>query len=243
MEIREPSMTGDILDSPEIKIGKYKDMLGDSKAVFILAANTREAGKDKKLRADSYGDVDEHGYMAGGHARTIAAAEIGQYFPDVKLVANSCDPEKDVSLAKVYAQELENLGIPKKQIELQETSASTLTELVEMIKIAKRNGWDGVSVLTNDYHVPRAHKMLNHIEELAQRFNVADEEFTEAWKYFDKGKKLQVQFLQAEEILPLRDLRYGAIIDAVRKSDLYKKRVEAEERGIQQIEDGTYGRK
>ena len=69
-----------------------------------------------------------------------------------------------------------------------------------------------------------------------------DEEFSLAFEYFGKGKKLQVRFLKAEEILPMRDKRYEKIIEAMRNSEAYKKSVEAEKRGIKRIREGTYGK-
>lgn len=41
----------------------------------------------------------------------------------------------------------------------------------------------------------------------------------------------------------MRDPRYAKIIEDVRNSEAYRKRVEAEKKGVQQIRDGTYGLK
>jgi|GEM_PF-3997562 len=230
---------------PEDKIEKYKDMLGGSEAIFILSADARGIGEEKneKYRPDSYSDVEDHGSMGGGHARVIAAAEVGQYFPDVKLVATSLAPKKSLSLARVYAKELGNLGIPEEQIRLEEKSTSTLTELVEMVKMAKANSWEGVAVLTSESHLERVREMMNKLGDLAGGLDLADKEFIDAWESFGKGKSLQVRFLSAEEILPMRDPRYADIIEKTKSTEIYKKTVAAEKRGVQQIKDGTYGKK
>jgi hypothetical protein len=228
----------------ELKIEKYKEMLSDAKAIFILSMSERETnvdGIDKKYRPDSYSDLDNKGFMGGGHANVIAAAELGHYFPDVKLIATSAPEKSEKSLAVIYAEELKKLGIPEEQIKLEEKSTNTLTEIIEMVKIAKNNNWESIAVLTNENQIERASEMFNHLLELANRLNLVDGEFSNAWEYFGKGEKLQVKFLSAEEILPMRDERYKKIIEAMRNSAAYKNRVEAEKIGAQQIREGTYG--
>src|SRR3989344_5384080 len=227
-----------------VKIEKYQELIGDARAIFILSASEREIniGDTKKYRPDAYSNLDNKGSIGGGHARVIATAELGKYFPDVKLVTTSAPEKTDESLARIYAKELESLEIPVEQIILEEKSTDTLTELIEMIKIARNNAWESVAVLTSEQHIERASEMLNHLEELAISLNKMDEEFSLAFEYFGKGKKLQVRFLKAEEILPMRDKRYEKIIEAMRNSEAYKKSVEAEKRGIKRIREGTYGK-
>lgn len=230
------------------KIEKYKEMIGDSKAIFVLDMGVRETNakgidEEKIYRPSSYSDIDIRGFMGSGHGIVIAAAEIAQYFPEIKLITTTCEKRegKIISTAKIYAKELKTLGIPEEQIELEEKSTNTITELIEMFKMAKKNGWQSVSILTTEVHIERVQAMLDHLEELAKKFCKDDKDFFEAWDYFEKGKKLQTHLLPSEEIMLSRNYRYQKIIEAVRNSDLYKKRVEAEKRGIKQIEDGTYG--
>ena len=233
------------LEAPESKIERYKEMIGDSQAIFVLSMSAREgiiSGR-KIYRPDSYSDLDNHGFMGGGHANVIAAAEIAQYFPEVKIVTTSYDKKDEPTLAETYAQELKKLGVSEKQIELEDESTNTLTELFEMVKKVKKNEWRNISIITGETHTGRVQAMLDSLEELAKKFSPSDKEFFEAWDAFDKGRKLHVRLLSAEEVLPLRDPRYAKIIETVRKSASYGERVEAEKRGVQQIKDGTYGKK
>ena len=153
---------------PEIgvKIEKYQELIGDARAIFILSASEREIniGDTKKYRPDAYSNLDNKGSIGGGHARVIATAELGKYFPDVKLVTTSAPEKTDESLARIYAKELESLEIPEEQIILEEKSTDTLTELIEMIKIARNNAWESVAVLTSEQHIERASEMLNHLK-------------------------------------------------------------------------------
>ena len=76
-------------EGAEEKIGKYREMIGNSSAVFLFSYGAREAGPESKIiRPDSYANLDIRGFMGGGHAVVIAAAEIGQYFPGIKLVTS-----------------------------------------------------------------------------------------------------------------------------------------------------------
>jgi len=225
------------------KIEKYKQLLGESKAVFILDSDIRETPQKDRHRPTSYKDTDAHGFLAGGHARVIAAAEIGKHFPEVKLITTSYyQPDKPIH-AEVYARELEQLSIPKNQIELEKKSTSTLTSLIEMVKLAKNHEWKEMSILTNDFHVPRTQEMYHQLKNLAESLNLVDEEFSKAWDYFKKEGGLKISFITAEEILPLRDHRYKAIIEKVKKTETYKKRVKSEEKGLKQLKEETYGKK
>lgn len=233
------------------KIEKYKEMIGESKAVFLFSYGVREAGfEGKTIRPDSYKDLDIRGFMGGGHAVTIAAAELGQYFPDTKLVTSVYIDAKSSSgnpvrhnLFQVYAEELEKLGTPKEQIELERKSTNTITELIEMVKLARIRGWIDVAVLANEVHVPRIQVMFDKLEELVRKIYPDDSQFFEDWGYFRSLGGLNMHFLESENILVERDGRYSKIVEAVRNSPQYKKRKEAEEAGIQDILNDTYGKK
>ncbi len=101
----------------------------------------------------------------------------------------------------------------------------------------------GQALPFKDKSIERVQKMYNSLGELAEGLELDDEEFKEAWKHFEEGKGLRITLLGAEYILPLRDSRYSNIVREVRKSDAYKKRVEAEKKGVSQIFMGTYGKK
>jgi hypothetical protein len=230
---------------PQSENRDYKEKLRDAQALFVLDCDIQKKGSGdfERWTSTSYTKKDAHGFLAGGHARVIAAAEIGKEFPDLKLVTTSYYKPEDPIHAEIYKKELERLGVPESQIEMEVKSRSTLAELVEMVKMAKTNGWNKVGVLTSDYHLERVQEMYNHLDTLAEKLNLNDEAFKEAWTFFKQNNALEVELLSAEEILPLRDPRYSKIIEAVRETDVYKQRVQAEKRGVQQIKDGTYGNK
>jgi len=251
MSEKEKSFLSDIPESEkqeetkEEKIEFYKKLLDGSEAVFCLDADIRDVKtKEGKTiyRPTAFTTKDAHGYLAGGHSRIIAAAELASYFPDLKIITTSWyQPDKPIH-AEVYAKELERMGVPKNQIEMEKKSRSTLESLVEFIKIGKKEGWKAASILTSEYHIPRTKAMVENLEWLAERFNLNDEEFKKALEEFKK-EPFKINYISPEEILPHRDKRYQKIIDEVKTLDAYKQRVEAEARGVEQIKNKTYGKK
>ncbi len=230
----------------------YREMLTGIRAVFIMAMSEREItlkhadGTQKTIfRPDTYSNLDNKGFMGGGHASCIAAAELWQFVPEVSLVTTSA-PEKDPtqSLAKIYADELMRNGVGRAAIQLEERSTNLLTELVEMVKIACRQNWKGVAVLTNENQLDRARAMMDNLGTLAERFGLNDKEFLEAWAHFAVNRSLETIYISAEEVLLTRDYQhYFPLVDTMRKSEAYKKRVESETRGAAMVRDGSYGQK
>lgn len=224
------------------KSERYRELLhGSPDAIFVLSGGIKvreRPGAEPRITTTAYSDDEKGGLIIGGKARVIAAAEVGPYFPEAKIVTTSAPPNDPESNAKVMAQELEHHGIPSEQIVLEEKSVNTLTEIKELVRMAAANGWKKVAVITSDYHVPRSQEILQRLE------TYADEEDTELVSAVEQMKsgKIEVSFVAAEEILPLRSEHYRTLIEKVHQSAEYRKRVEAEQRGLQQLRSGTYGK-
>ncbi len=233
-------------DSGVNKAEKYKELLGGAEAIFVLDADIREVRGDngqKNYRSTSHTSNDTHGYLAWGRERVLAAAEIGQFFPETKIVTTSRYQPDMPAHAEIYAGELETLGIPKTQIEKEEKSISTLTELIEMVKMAKRNKWNSLAIITSEYHIPRTEEMYRQLNNLARKSNLADEEFIDAREFFEQEGGLKLSFISAEEVLPYRGQGYKKFIEKIKGSGIYKERVAAEQEGLRQLQGGTYGAK
>jgi hypothetical protein len=85
-------------------------------------------------------------------------------------------------------------------------------------------GLNKIGILSNDWHLPRIKTMLDNLSELKEIFDLA-----------------KVEFLSAEKIC----LEYGKeawqeIIDKAYKSEALKKRIELEQKGVQDIKEGRY---
>lgn len=233
------------MESKDIKVtvAEERDIFekllgGVPQALYIESGGIKETKKPRKdnpYETTSYADETDSGLL-GGKARLIAASEIAKAFPQLHLVTSSKDNINAETHAKVMAYELEQrYGIDKSRISLEEKSTSTLTELVEMIKMSIRNGWSRVSVLTNDYHLARNYEMYDHIEQLADPNDV---EFKQSWPKFKDNVTLT--FIGAESILPFRYSRYSSLISNVEETESYKRRLEFEARGVKAIEERVY---
>ncbi|MDO8576469.1 MAG: ElyC/SanA/YdcF family protein [bacterium] len=204
----------------------------------IVEAPAREGG----YKSGSYADVDVRGLTSGGKGDVIAAAEAAKYFPDAMVVTDTRDRDESrgrPTHARIYAEEIERLGVPKERILLEEISTSTITELVELIKLSAVRNWKHVAVIVNDFHRARTEEMLARLPSLA---DPNDRDFTDALRQF-KARGGEIACVTAEEILLIRDPRYARLLDKVRNTEVYKARVRVEEQGIRDLREGTYRKK
>lgn len=215
---------------------KYSEMMGGIPDVlFVLSgAITHKGNRNYEYSSTSYADEDEHGIL-GGKARIIAAAELGKFFPEVTIVTTSRVEPDQPTHASVMAKELIAMDIPESQIVLEERSNSTRTEIIEMVKLAQANGWRKIVVLSSDYHLPRIQEMFSNLKNLS---NDEDETFNEklAWC---RGN-VEIHFMAAEDILPIRNGHYASLVHKAGMTEQYRKRVASEQEGIEQMRNGQY---
>jgi len=204
-------------------------------AIFILSGSIVKKKKTDRYKSTAYSDTDDHGLL-GGKARVIAAAEIGNHFQSSKLVTNSKTFKNgEPADAEVIAGELQRYGIPTERIIKQEKSDDTLEEIIELVKLAKEHDWKHIGVISSEFHIPRAQALYEHLH----NFVKDDAEAHEALD-FCKKNNTQVVFVTAENILPHRDKRYAALIDEVRQTEDYKRRVDSEQGGVEKILNDKY---
>ncbi len=207
-------------------------------AIIILSAgtihdpNSHGVGGFRSTRVD---ESDAFGTLFG-EARIVAAAELALYFENAKVVTTSARSPGEPTHALILREELADLSIPKERVVLEEKSGNTLTQIGECMKIVCDNGWTRVVMVTNEYQIPRAQAMYEHFEKLnvPEAMKKAVEEV--------KTRGVQVVFVGAERILPYRDKLFIDIIEKMKASAEYKKRLENEERGTKMVVSGEYGR-
>ena len=221
----------------------YRDILskefengGLPDAVFVLSGSI-EFHENQGFRSPSYASGDQNG-ITGSRARVIAASEIAKAFPEITIVTTSdSTPLDQPSDASVMKEELLERNVDSGQIELEEESTSTHTELLEMMKIAMERGWSKVALVTNDYHIPRAKLMFEKLETIPGGL-ISEEEFAAVKAFRESG--IQVEFISAEAIISNANHLYKTLIDKVHKGEGYKNRVEREQNGVRELEEGTY---
>jgi uncharacterized SAM-binding protein YcdF (DUF218 family) len=209
----------------------YEKMLGgfSPDAIIVLSGGVTQKG-DGTYRSTAYKD---DGF--GGKARVIAAAELAAAFPDSVIVTTS--KVGDENHAQIMKAELERLSIPEDRILTEERSTNTRTELEEMARMTVDYNWGNVVVITNDWHMPRTKEFFERLGSLPR----TDEETVTALQAM-KDANIQVSFVEAEDILPIRSSKYQPLIDAAKSTEDHLERVAAEERGIRALREGTYGK-
>lgn len=219
---------------------------GEPEAIFVLSGGiVKKKGKvhqaTDERQSGSYADTVDHGLISGGKARSLAAVEMAQVFPNAKIVTLS-RPEGQSSHAAVIAKEITNKGVSRERIIEREESYSTLTELFEIIKLIHQEKLNQTAVITNEYQIPRARLMLKKLAQLKDRKGLSNQPaFQEALTYYEAHKQeIKIVLVAAEQVLPYRDQRYGALIDKARKTDLWKQKLLAETKGINDLETGGY---
>ncbi len=251
--MKSPEFAGqqNIEYSESEKRQKYEEICeGVPDAIFVFGGTIVENKVTGKLESGGYDDVDHHGLMAGSKGRSIAAAELAQQFPDAKLVATSKIPTRgevpEQPLAKVTARELAEYGADAENIITYEESYSTMTELFGLIKMAVEHQWDNIVVVTNETQTERTRLQLENILSIKDN----NESYQKAWDEVGVENLLEdynnlnpkIVFVAAEEVLPIRDSRYDALIEKVRTTDMYKKRLASETKAEQDILSGNFGK-
>lgn len=221
------------------KLKRIMEIFHDEPDVIAtLSAGIKKVGE--QYHSPSYADTDPLGLLSGGKARMIATVEAHTYFPDAMFLTNSHTKGKaddEPTHAKVVARELVEYGIPEDHIVLQENSTNTITELIELVKVSVDNNWRIVSVISNEYQIPRIQEFINSLD----KFVGNDSAFATALKKF-KEEGYKINLVSAEDILSVRSPHYDTLIEKVKKTEAYEERVAAETKGTEQIKDGSYVR-
>jgi len=209
---------------------------------------------------------------AGGKARAIAGAELYKYFhvPVVTTSKNSEEQKGDTENNDpwvVYKDYLTRQGVPVEAIVSEKESTSTFEQVLNLVELAQDKGWSSMLIILNDHHLPRTKTFLEYLtnKELATtklRFLLAklpDEvkrkmgfrvvgqpddpsiDFYDS-SFFEKAARLKIFLGSAESILLKRDPRYAKVFEAVQKLPAFQKRLEAEARGLAQLQSGEYGK-
>lgn len=215
---------------------------GTPDAVFVLTGSLKFKEQLGRWESGTYGDRDENsGLVTGGKDRTIAAAEISKHFPDMTIVTMSRprDPEKP-TYAGVMAEELYRMHVPQENVVQETESTTTITEIKAIAKFVKQHGWRDILLLSSKYHLPRIQALLEHATDFSD--DAAEAELLRGFAERINSGKTRVQLVGSDDILMGRDEHYRRYFDRLYTDPEYRKKVEAEQRAVRQIEETrTYG--
>ncbi|MEK7613236.1 MAG: YdcF family protein [Patescibacteria group bacterium] len=180
--------------------------------------------KDGRWQTQDLDAPGDHSGVTLDRWRVIAGSYLFEKDPTSTLLAQGGLATADrPSLASVIRDELVELGIPPQKISLEETSHSSYSQLVELQRVALKEGPKKIFIISNEWHLPRLQAMVEVCEALAPL------------------RRLDHQFVAAEEIL-LREhpTKWKEIVKETRVRADIAARIQKEHQGVEQIRNGTY---
>jgi uncharacterized SAM-binding protein YcdF (DUF218 family) len=242
----EPSETGDMADLVELTTPEKQEQIraiatngfGDGATpdvVFSMSGGIAEKPNKKGVYGSTaFTQKTDTGHVTGSKPRIIATTEIANVYPEIPIVATSKVFDDEPTHASVIAEELISRGVDSNRIVYEEKSISTLTEVIEMVKLAVEKNWQHLAVITNSYHIPRMREMYQRLPEI-----VDDQLVQEAYRYFQE-KGGEVSFIAAEDVMRVMSKRFENYLDRVAELPEYQRTVASEAKGLEDIRAGRY---
>lgn len=174
-------------------------------------------------------DVKDNFGIVGDRIRVVAASYLHKSNPGILIIISGGKGQlKNIkgvpNISDIIKRELVTLGVPAKKIIKESNSGNTYQQLRELIKIVKEKGLKHVTIISNQYHLPRIRAMIETDLQLKKMFEAID-----------------IKLVAAEKIVLDHDQgRWRKIITAVYTSELMKKRIALEKRGVRDIREGKY---
>jgi hypothetical protein len=204
--------------------------------LFIHSAGIRRSAATGAWRSVEWGHPGDLGLHTGARTRVLAGAEFARIFPNVPIVANSYNRNSadEPTMASVVAQELVDRGVDEDNIILEEESFSTITQYIELLKLAKEYDWKNVAIMGNEYYKERLEAIFTHLPEI-----VDDQSIQELWLDFhESGRTLVV--MDCEPVLRAMDPHYVNYLDNVYSQPYYREMQQKEAQGLEDINNGRY---
>ncbi len=254
----------------------YKEQLQgvNPEAFFVLGGGNREVTDSrgrKSHKTSPYRGKFFPEKTGGAKARPIAAVELSHFYPNAKIVTMShrpnnlfqlaqqkTQPTDHPSFARVLSDDIQRAGVDRDRIIENPDSTSTLTEIMEVIRLSTQNDWQNVAVITNDYQIERAQKIIGILKDDEKRnllknqlqflFKTGEETdlFNREWEKLEralskfKTNNISVVFVSAENVLRRRSPHYEVLINELVELGGYKNVVEQERIGNKKIEEEKY---
>jgi len=183
--------------------------------------------KDKSgWRTTDYNEEDKFG-ITGARLRVEAAYHL--YLNRISplfIVSGGKGQDRNVKNARAVADimkdELVRLGVPADVIISDTNPDNTYQQLNALLKIASEVPAQKIGLISSDWHLPRIKTMLDYVPQLTKLSEI-------------------VELISAEQILIQYDsMSWKKNIDKSRQGEKMKQRIVIEQKGINQIKEGTY---
>ncbi len=119
----------------------------------------------------------------------------------------------------------DTVSLESPQVFHEDKSKNTATNIVEVLRMIKEHGWQKVSIVTSNYHIPRTQAL-----------------YQAALEHFKKDlPDVVIDFIPAEDyVRTSRPGEYDDVIEKYYDTEEMKKRMQNEQNGVNQIKEGTY---
>lgn len=195
-------------------------------AILILGSGLRKKSNEKWVTTDfglensQFADnlrvrAAHYLYQENRNTVLIASGALGPKYQGISGMPHVCD---------VMVEELIDLGVNFKDILREDRSKNTYEELQELKKNMKEYGFAKVTILTNNYHLPRTRAFIENDAELS--------------RLLTSGR---IALQSAEEVLLSREPEtLKRFITEVYQSEAMRQRMYLEQKGIEDLRAGRY---
>ncbi len=197
--------------------------------IYILSAGIKQDDNGNWVSSDLQEDEKFAG-APGGKLRVIAAAYLYKDKRSKIITSGGQGCDKNIentdhpNVSTILKEELVELGVKEEDIVEENKSGNTYSQLEELKKIINSNNLKRIRIITNTYHLPRVQAMIEHDGELKQMLQYG-----------------QIELLSAEEICIEHDSqKWKAIVEKAYESELIKKIIRLEQKGVEDIKNGVY---
>jgi hypothetical protein len=208
-------------------------MSKNKKAIIILSGGMKQDGEGNWISTDLI-EADKNIGSPGGKIRVIAASYLYQKNSKQYIYATggqgydmNVQGVNHPNLSEVIKNELIELGVPPQKITKESKSNNTYQQLKASNKIAEKENFQIVAMISVGYHLPRVKAMIKHRPELNFLNGML------------KDNKLILQ--SAEEILiKYNSKKWKRQIEQAYKTPKMKEIIKQEKIGVEQVKKGIY---
>lgn len=181
-----------------------------------------------RWRTTRYAEIGDKNGVSGDRLRVVAAADLYSENKDaVFIVSGGYGQYTKVpgvpTLARLLANELIELGVPRQKIIEEDESNTTYEQLLCIPRILQKFFLNRVHIITNRWHIPRVKAFMKYSQTVQLLF-----------------KAIHVSFIDAEQVVIEHHPEMKDEIAVALKSKLLRARIKKEREGIVAIKLGTY---
>lgn len=200
------------------------------KAIVIFSGGIKKE-QTGRWQSTELNEADNKLGAPGGYLRVLAAKYLWDEDREQFIVATGGkgydviqkDPRQPL-ICEIIKEELMELGVNESRVLLERDSNNTLDQIKALSSFIKENDPEKITVVSSAWHLPRVKVMMEKEEGLGKIL----------------GQR-KIKLRSAEEILLEKDRQqWQEKIERAYESAWLKKRIEREEKGINDFLDGRY---